>query len=357
MRENTKFNLKNIFGSPFSNTCAINAARTLPWWSGFICLLLGVLLPLIPLVVSVSRTSGSDAISGTNYGFDRDMTGATLEIYHKGGQFKVDNENLLHYYVNDVEQKPDATEDIVPIARYINTNENQYELDVYFSNREISGENKLSEIFDKHKAKRYKLGSVDIAAATEEDKNCYVPSIVIFHKNGLFTGIFKHKTLTATTSYNGDWVRTEKGTDLVKKMLTVEGMDIPATLNESTDPYKYVEGVHKNYKGLYDDCYLETKNRMYLLNTTVYFGVYLGLVLLLGLLLFFLTRSKKNPNNYLKWYHCQLIAYWASFAPGLLSMVLGFIIPNFAVMFFILFMGLRAMWISMKQLSPAYQQQ
>ena len=154
------------------------------------------------------------------------------------------------------------------------------------------------------------------------------------------------------TSFSGDWKNTESGKDLITRMLTVDGFEIPTEVNS----LEYINGVFTNYKGLYDECFIATKNRMYLMNTTVYLGVYAGLVILLGLLIFALTRGKTNPNRYLKWYHCQFIMYWACFAPGLLAMVFGFLLSQYAMMFFIIFMGLRAMWISMKQLSANYQQ-
>ncbi|MCR4880242.1 MAG: hypothetical protein K5906_04740, partial [Bacilli bacterium] len=79
------------------------------------------------------------------------------------------------------------------------------------------------------------------------------------------------------------------------------------------------------------------------------------LTLFLGLLMFLLTRGKRNFNNYLKWYQCMCISAWAAFTPGLLGLIFGFLMPAYAIMFFILFMGVRVMWLSMKQLSPTYQ--
>ena len=352
MRDNTKYNLKNIFGSPFSNQCAIDAARTLPWWSSIICLILGVLLPLIPLVVTVANTHGSNYISSTNYGLDRDLTALSIELHNEKKEFKVDEDKMLHYYVDGVEQLPNTDQDLVPVARYKNTKENQYELDIYYSRREAGDTPNISDLFDHAKSLKYVLGSYQPKSTNEEDKDCYTPSFIILHSKGLTAAVYKHNSVTAAASaYAGDWACTESNIDLITRMLTVGDQAIPTEVKS----LEYIDGVFNNYKGLFDECYITTINRMYLLNTTVYFGVYLGLVILLGLLVFALTRGRNNPNRYLKWYQCQFIMYWACFAPGLLGMVFGFLLANYAMMFFIVFMGLRAMWMSMRQLSANYQ--
>ena len=351
MRQNTKYNLKNIFGSTVSNQCAIDAARTLPWWSAIICLILGVLLPLIPIVVSVANTNGQSYINGTNYGYDRDITSALVQLHNEKKTLVVDEEKYLHYYVDGEEQLPNTTIDMEPITKYVNTKENQYELLCYFTRRGTKDEPSLNDLYKKVTSTKYVKGTMNVAT-TEEDKDCYIPSILVFHSEGLASALFKHNSVTGVAStYAGDFKCTESGKDLVTRLLTVSGEDIPTEVNS----IEYINGVFDNVKEFYNECFTATKNRMFLMNTTIYFGVYAGLVLLLGLLIFALTRGRNNPNRYLKWYHCQFIMYWACFAPGLLSMVFGFLLSQYAMMFFIIFMGLRAMWISMKQLSANYQ--
>ena len=352
MRQNTKYNLKNIFGSTLSNQCAIDAARTLPWWSSLIVLLLGVLLPIIPLVVVVANTSGSNYISSTNYGLDRDLTSLSVELHNEKKSFVVDDDKLLHYYVDGVEQLPNTEQDLTPVARYTNTSANQYELDIYFTRRESGDEPNVDDLFNYAKGLKYVKGGITPKTDNDEDADCYTPSFIILHSKGIIEVTYKHNSVSAANnSYSGDWEYTKSGEDLITRMLTVDGMAIPTEV-KSLD---YIDGVFNNYKELFDECYTTSIHRMYILNTTVYFGVYLGLVLLLGLLIFALTRGKNNPNRYLKWYQCQFIMYWSCFAPGLLAMVFGFLLTQYAMMFFIVFMGLRSMWMSMRQLSANYQ--
>ena len=349
MRENTKYNLKNIFGSLVSNQCAIDAAKTLPWWSGIIVLLLGVLLPIIPLVVTVANTHGSNFLNATNYGLDRDLSVLTLQLHQNGKEFKVDDNKYLHYYENGTEVLPNTEQDLVPIARYVNTTATQYEFDIYYTRREQADIPNLDDLVKTIAETKYVKGTMD-KKSTQEDTECYTPSFLILHPNGLFTRLYKHSSVTAVGNYSGDWKCTDSNVDLLTRVLTIEGKTIPTEIKD----LEYMTGVYNNYKVLFDECYITTINRMYILNTTVYFGIYIGIVILLGLLIFALTRGKRNVNRYLKWYQCQFIMYWSSLAPGILAMIFGFLLSTYASMFFIILMGLRGMWLSMRQLSPTY---
>ena len=90
------------------------------------------------------------------------------------------------------------------------------------------------------------------------------------------------------------------------------------------------------------------------MSTFLFFGIYIALLIIMGLLLWLLTRGKNNVFNYLKFMDTEKMAWWASLAPGILAMIVGFIFNNFAQMAFIILIGLRTMWMAMKQLRPQY---
>ena len=68
-----------------------------------------------------------------------------------------------------------------------------------------------------------------------------------------------------------------------------------------------------------------------------------------------MTRGKNNPNRIIKWYQCFLIAFYASLCPGLLTLVFGFILSGMEIMLYVLTFGVRVMWMSVRNLRPAYQ--
>ena len=73
----------------------------------------------------------------------------------------------------------------------------------------------------------------------------------------------------------------------------------------------------------------------------------------MGLMVFLLTRGKKNIFRVYTFGDCQKISAWSMVSPALLGMILGFFIQDYAMMFFIILLGVRVMWLSMKQLRPA----
>jgi hypothetical protein len=46
------------------------------------------------------------------------------------------------------------------------------------------------------------------------------------------------------------------------------------------------------------------------------------------------------------------MSYWAAFTPAVLACGLGFAFSTYALFIFILFYGMRIMWMSMKNLRP-----
>jgi hypothetical protein len=108
-----------------------------------------------------------------------------------------------------------------------------------------------------------------------------------------------------------------------------------------------------SWKEIFADGYESTKNTNAWMMTGIFFGVYVGLALILGLTVFLMTRGKTNPFRIYTFWECQKIAYWASFAPALLGLI-GFAFPAYAQLIYIFLFGLRVMWMSMRSLRPVY---
>ncbi|MEG1739051.1 MAG: hypothetical protein RR266_01155, partial [Bacilli bacterium] len=56
-------------------------------------------------------------------------------------------------------------------------------------------------------------------------------------------------------------------------------------------------------------------------------------------------------RSYTFW-ECMKISFWSMLSPAILSLVFGFFLTQFATLIFVLIFGVRAMWLSMKQLKP-----
>ena len=358
LSKETSYNLRTGFGTLVSNQSCIEAGKSLPWWIAIIIGLVGTFIPVIPTMVNIAKTNGDSFISGTyNYSFDTNASIATLQMYNDGIEFEADEEHYLTYYKNNEENVPVAQKPTEPVllTSHVNSLSGQYDVLAYWL--VDTQEKTVNDFYKQYINNKYISNSVTPGGENDpEGTTYYIPTILFYHKEGIAMYLPKANSTTTATSFSGDFINTPAGTKINERLLTVDGIEgIPANINDMSG--NYIAGVYKNYKAFYNESYLATKNRSMIMSTFIYWGIYVGLTLFLGLLIFLLTRGKRNFNNYLKWYQCMSIAAWASFTPGVLGMILGFLMASYAIMFFILLMGVRIMWLSMKQLSPTYQAQ
>lgn len=356
LSQEAKFNLKNGFGSLISNRSAIEAGKSMPWWSAVIIGLIGAFLPMIPIMVNILNTNGSSLVNATNYGFDRNASLALISYKNDNYSLLIDEETKQSTLNKD--NNVVAAQDALDIASYVNPITKQYDIRTYYI--WDYNDKSVSDYYNEIANTLYITGSTTIKGEQDpEGTTYYKPTIVVYHTDGFSINIMKANSTASGGSFAGDYKEvtfssSNVNRDVFLQLMTVEGIATPATPSESTPEYE--AGVKNNYKTFLDQAYLSNKNRTFLYTTTIYYAVYVGLTLFLGLLIFLLTRGKRNFNNYLKWYQCMGIAAWSSFSPGLLSLILGFMIQSYAVMFYILFLGVRIMWMTMRQLSPTYQQ-
>ena len=352
LSKETSYNLRTGFGTLLSNQCCIDAGKSLPWWIAIILGLVATFIPVIPVMVNISKTTGETFIAATyNYSFDKNATIANVQLKNKGVDFLVGEDHYLTYYENN-EAKPNQP--TTRITEYINPLTKQYDVITYWL--ADTEEKKIDDQYSEIVSKQYVLGSTTEKSDSDpEGTTYYIPTYITYYKQGNALYLAKNNSTSAASKFTGDLVNTGANTKLVTRMLTVEGVEVPTEVSNISS--ELIAGVYSNYKAFYNESYRNIQNRSLLYSTFIYWGIYLGLTLFLGLLIFLLTRGKRNFNNYLKWWQCLAIAGWASFTPGVLAMILGFLMTQYAIMFFILLMGVRTMWLSMKQLSPAYQQQ
>ena len=78
-------------------------------------------------------------------------------------------------------------------------------------------------------------------------------------------------------------------------------------------------------------------------------------MIIMAFIIFAMTRGKNNPNRSIKLLQCFSIAFWFAITPALISITLGFAIPQFGAMLFLITYSFRIMFLSMKYLRPSYQ--
>ena len=349
MKPKTKKFLSNFFLGLLSNDQAIEGSKSNPWWVALIIALFATVIPVIPITVSQSKTYGASFLSANTYRFDQNISDATVTLLSENKEFKVENKQLS-YYLDGAVVPTNSESDVTPLFQHLNTTTHQYELSVYYTKREKKD---LTNFINEISAKVYKLGTTEIAEeGFEGDK--YSPSFVVLAVTSIYTRLNQDDSTTVGnntyTAFASDWKHFAEGFELLKGALPEEKTAAQVDLSKSED----VQAIFKNWKTYYNKAYLSQKTYNTWMTSLLFWGIYVGLVFVLGLLVFLLTRGKNNMFNYLTFMDTQKITWWASLSPALLAMIFGFIFTNFAQMMFIVLIGMRVMWISMKQLRPQY---
>lgn len=370
MSPKTKATLINLFKSLFSNQAAIDGASNSAWWIAAIFLVFSVFIPLIPNYVTLDKQYGASFISSATYDLDRGLANATVELKKDGYRFEVEGGKMSFYKGEDeVDLSNEPTEDYTPtpIYSFVRTNaeaKQTYSLQVYITARK--GSNLINMINGNKKKNivglvntQYESGSLtprkydeeSVAKYTAEGTTFYTPNFIVFTPNTMAAALYKAGTTTKAKNTQGglDWTNTEKG-DLLEAMLGgINPTDFSNINNEQ------IASIYKNWKGTFNETFIRQKNQTKWNTVLIYLGVYAGLIVFLGFMIFLLTRGKNNPFRNLNFWICQKIAWWSAASPAILGLILGFVLSGNMIgsMAFVLLASLRIMWLSMRQLRPA----
>ena len=358
MKDTTKRTVKNLFASLIKNDSAIDGAKTAPWWIAVILFVIGTFLPIIPIMVNNSKTYGAQYISSNIYGYEQGLATTAIELKGKGYSFKVEGNSLIARYNDEVltntsEEVDGVSKDETPLATYetVRGETKQYAFQIYYSDRPYSkGTKSISKLIKTIESKKYVLNWEELYDADVHGKKAstYIPSYLILFKEGFYSKIYKTNTPTAAAAtYTGyDW-KNSKFEELLTNILTVEGIE------QNVANINYVNGVLDNFKVVANDAYKNQKNYTFWFQSGLYYGIYLALGVFMGLMLWVLTRGKNNPNRNLTFWIGVKISWWIDLTPGILAMILGFVWSAAAGLAYIVLIGLRTMWLSMRSLNPA----
>ena len=351
MKDRTKEIIKDGFGSLINNAAAIRGAKAGPFWLTLVMFILSVLIPVIPMLVSQANTNGSSFLSKYSYGLERYVTSIAIDLKdNRLAEFSIDEEHMLSIKENGVEVDFTGYGSDNAYCGYLDKNTDQYNFLVYLSeattDKEKSSVNKLI-------ASTYYGNGTHVVSTDSE--NVYRPSYMILFKNGVYVTIYGSNTTKAlTSSYSGDFKTLEAGNDYLTKLLTVKDKEGDA-VTQSLVNDDYVNGVYKNYKKFLDKSYETLKIKNTWVTSAIYLGIFFGLSIIMGFLMWLLTRGKNNPNNYYTPWLTMKIQARLGLAPALITLLVGFFLTSYAPMIFIMTIGLRVMWVSMKELRPVQQ--
>lgn len=348
MKERTKEVLRDGFGSLINNAAALRGAKSGPFWLTLVMFILSLLLPILPIFVTQANTKGSSFFGSNSYSFEKYIPAVGLDLKdNRKVEFQITPEHQLDITEDGKAVDYTTYSSAKPFAVYENTVSKQYDFVIYVSNEQGSKEKKAFNTVVN--TTKYKLGTIE---KSEEKDGTYIPSYMILFKDAIYVAIYAKDSTTAVTgSYMGDYKTMEVNDKALTKFLTVkdaDGKEIAASLYDNN----YTDGVFKNFKKVMDRSYDTLKIQNMWGTSGIYLGIFAGLSIVMGFIMWIITRGKNNPNNYFTPWLTQKVEARLAFAPAIITMGVGFFFPQYVPIAFIVTLGLRVMWISMKELRP-----
>ncbi|HKL73046.1 MAG TPA: hypothetical protein VJY64_02595 [Candidatus Onthovivens sp.] len=326
-----KFNMTRVMyylKSLINNqSCKEIGVKKWPW--SIIVFFVSVLIAMIPTTVSAANMQGSGYISNT-----------------RNDVFK----NSLHEYANSSDVNDfKITGNVASFDGEVETEEInvgngiKYTIPKAVYTFEYTDSNSLTTKFklffiegEQH------LFSNTATQVQEVNKDV---SYIIFGERYYISSLFSSGQQYGSVS--GNYSRFEDVTSF--KGYLLKDVSSTASLNEQK------EAIITNYGLFVNTVYESLKMDLVLVQSGIILGINGGLILLMALVVYFMTRGKYNPNRDIKIYQAMGIAFTATLTPALLAMILGFLVPSFSIMMFIMIYGFRIMWLSMKYLRPQPQ--
>ena len=370
MKPRTKETLKDGFGCLVNNAAAMRGAKNGPLWLTIVMFFLSVLLPVLPLFISAANTNGSAFIRSNTYGLERYIPHMAKEMMDDGYEFVIGKDDHMMTVVSDDPTKFDYNDYItydvenpekVTSAEYFWAYEDyatgEYDFFVYVS--DLKGDSKAARSLNSYvSVKEYKVGTIEPRSENDDkDQKYYYASYMIVFKDTIYVVInYGTKAVAASLGgyFTGIKVTDNNGLKCLQALLEVKDKD-GNIIAPSMANLDYCNGVLKNFKRALDNVYNSVKFKNTFVTSGIYLAIFTGLSLFMGLLMWVMTRGKRNPNNYFSVWLCLKIEARLGLAPGLITFILGLFLTQYASMIFILTLGLRVMWISMKELRPVQQ--
>ena len=352
MKDRTKEIVRDGFASLVNNAAAIRGAKAGPLWLTIVMFILSVLLPVVPIFVNNITTNGDAFVSSYSYGLERYFTQVAINVENAG--YKLGFENHL-LSIKDSANAPINYENYgatQAFASYKDEVTNEYTFALYVSDVTKASEKK--EVYNAITSVFYATGTDVTTTYNKNDAAAsYRPSLMIMFKDEVYVQINKGSK-TVKNSLGGDYLTIKDTEDYLAELLTVKTKAGEVVAQDITSK-EYTDGVFKNFRKFLSKTYETRKIKNSFATSGIYLAIFFGLAVVMGMLMWLLTRGKNNPNNYYTPWLTMKIQGRLGLAPAIITLIVGFFLTNYAPLIYIMTLGLRAMWVSMKELRPIQQ--
>lgn len=341
--------------SLINNDACIEGGRTKRWFFAVIFAVLSLVMAVLPIMVTSLQAQGSDFTAGNYlYNYDNAIVAFSDSLKDNNLSMVVSEDANGRFLAVDKSQW-EAAYTANAYKQYVHLkNDSKVDFEVYYT--EAVGQ----EFVDYYTLVSQNKSPID-GSWREAADTARSTSYLIFGRERMVGQLFQPGNTTALSGVSGDYLKLDLGFDF-RSMATVE-IDGITYVTSHDDKFSEPNGflkidayrsqIQNKWNDIYDAVYYNTKMVTARDSTLIMLGVDALLIFFMGLMIFILTRGKRNPFRIYTFWETQKIAYWASFTPSLLALIFGFIFTEYAVMIFVMLIGVRIMWMSMKSLKPA----
>lgn len=342
--------------SLFNNGVCLEIATKLKWYWSLIVFVLTTLVSIIPATVTTSQTKGSAILTSTY----SDSLRYGISDYALNGEDKVitidlANNALSGTYESEVYSDYLYSGDAINLVEkpyYSLIRNGSHELDIYVVNSlETSDTTAINKILNTNP--NYGDGSDAVRESLADSKYTRTSSFILFTNSSVYIRLYNNGT--AKTSFSGNYKYLSEAFQNLGNTTTLHTILNVNSTSSMNDIAKSNNAI-TNFSSFLDKSLADAV----MTQTWVTFGMYAGLnggiMIVMGLVVFIMTRGKNNPNRTMKIWTCYSIAFWMSITPALIALAFGFFMSTLGTMLFILTYSFRIMFLSTKYLRPSYQQ-
>lgn len=328
MSPETKGKIALGFKTLISNDACIQVGREWHWYLPVIFAILSVIIALVPsFTINMQTKVGTSMLGSQTYGYENGLVHFQNYLEEKNIDFVIKDSTLTNENAT-WEKSFEGQDQKWFTAKNSETSETTFE--VFFNNTDSIADN---DFYSRIIANKNPY--TDVARSEEK----YGNSVLILGKENVYLAKAKADG-SSLTSASGIYDRSN-GLNLKNLAPSIE-----------KNTLEYTNQLKLNWANFVNDCAETQKNTQSWTYCGIMATVYVGLQFLFGLVIFLMTRGKRNPFRIYTFWETQKMAYWASISPAILSLAIGFMISRFALFAFIFLFGLRIMWMSMRSLRP-----
>lgn len=339
--------IKAIFQSLISNA-PIMEARKEPWYVALILFFVSILLATYPTFNQINNREGSAFLSGNTFSIENALVSFSETLKEEGVNLVVtempgDTESTFAL-INTGTTWATAFTDIL-------TNEPQFPYFQY----SVNNQPRLRVFYQSTQSEEVTNAFLNRLLALPTGSN-QIASFMMLGNTAVYMYIYNPTALTQASvngegylsAFTGTYHNVTLGTNLANfATLDMNGIAIP-----TTNVNQYISTVFANWLRFYDQSFAYTKSVLLLAQSGLTIAVNGIMALLMSLVIFIMTRGKNNPNKHFRFGETMKIGAWSLLSPALLTVVAGALFPEFAGTAFVLFVGLRLMWLSSRYLRP-----